>query len=318
MSNVVGKEACPECRKAGGDNSGDNLARYDDGGAYCFACGYNERGEGEQHTAAAPSSPKKAGKLVDYEYRSLIKRGIDEDTCKKFRYGIGEMRGVTVHVANYTDSEGKVVAQKIRDAKKNFMFAGEPKKAQLFGQHLWREGGKMLVITEGEIDALSVSQLQQNKWPVVSVPNGAQGAAKTIAQQSEWLESYEKVIFMFDMDEPGREAARECAALLSPGKAFIASLPLKDANECLMKGKGAAVISAIWDAKAYRPDGVISISEVADKAAQDIEVGRAWPWQSLTDRTYGRRYGELYGFGGGTGCGKSNRDRERTRRPHHA
>ncbi len=302
MANAVGKEACPACRENGADDKGDNLARYDDGGAYCFACGHTEHASGDTTTVA---QPRKASKLLDFEYRALPKRGIDDETCKHFKYGVGEMRGVTVQIANYCDKDGKVIAQKVRDAKKNFMFAGNPKKAQLFGQHLWRDGGKMVVITEGEIDALTVSQLQQNKWPVVSVPTGAQGAAKAIAKEIEWLESYEKVIFMFDMDTPGRDAARECAAMLSPGKAYIAQLPLKDANECLLAGKGKAVIASMWDAKPYRPDGVISISEVADKACQDIEQGRPWPWDALTERTYGRRYGELYGFGGGTGCGKS-------------
>jgi twinkle protein len=304
VANAVGKEPCPKCRENGGDNDGDNLARYDDGGAYCFSCGHSENAEGSNVKAAAAPA-RKGMTLIPNDCRPLLKRGIDEETCKHFNYGIGELKGVTVQVANYYDRDGNVVAQKIRDAKKNFMFAGSPKAATLFGQQKWRDGGKMVVITEGEIDALTVSQLQQNKWPVVSVPNGAQGAAKSIAKEIEWLESYDKVIFMFDMDKPGRDAASECAALLSPGKAFIAQLPLKDANACLMEGKGKAVISAMWDAKAYRPDGVISISEVADKAAQDIEVGRAWPWEALTDRTYGRRYGELYGFGGGTGCGKS-------------
>lgn len=304
MGNAVAKEPCPKCRENGGDDSGDNLARYDDGGAYCFACGHTEHAEGS--TSAAPrSAPSKAKSLVEFEIRPLLKRKINEETCKHFKYGIGEVKGVPVHVANYCDSNGKVVAQKIRDAKKNFMFAGEPKKAELFGQHLWRDGGRMVVITEGEIDALTVSMLQNNKWPVVSVPNGAQGAAKSVAKASEWLESFDKVIFMFDMDEPGRTAASECAAMLSPGKAFIASLPLKDANECMLQGKGKDVIDAMWNAKAYRPDGVIDISDVTDKACQDIEVGRPWPWASLTERTYGRRIGELYGFGGGTGCGKS-------------
>jgi twinkle protein len=303
MADVASKEACPACREKGADNSGDNLARYSDGGAYCFACGYSERPEGQPSAAPAPSKAKKL--FGDLEYRALTKRGISKETCQHFKYAIGEMNGVKVQVAQYMDENGKVVAQKIRDAKKNFMFAGEPKKATLFGQQLWRDGGKMLVVTEGEIDALSVSQLQQNKWPVVSVPNGAQGAAKTIAKEIEWLESFDKVIFMFDMDDPGKAAARECAAVLSPGKAYIASLPLKDANACLTNGQGKAVIDGIWGAKAYRPDGVIDIVEVADKACQDIEVGRPWPWQSLTERTYGRRTGELYGFGGGTGCGKS-------------
>jgi len=242
--------------------------------------------------------------LGNLEYRALSKRGIRKETCSHFSYAIGtSSAGKTVQVAS-NERDGKV-AQKIRDAKKKFAVMGDKKAMGLFGQHLWRDGGKKVVITEGEIDAMTVSQLQQNKWPVVSVPNGAQGAAKSVAEAIEWLESYDQVIFMFDQDDPGKAAAKECAAILSPGKSYIARLPMKDANECLLAGRGKDIISAMWDAKAYRPDGVIDIDSVADKACMDIERGNDWPWPTLTDKTYGRRRGKLYGFGGGTGCGKS-------------
>ena len=241
--------------------------------------------------------------ITNLEYRPLLKRKINEETCRHFGYAIGQYKGKTVHVAQYQRGEYK--AQKIRDSKKNFKFLGDKKGVGLFGQHLWRDGGKKVCITEGEIDALSLSMLQNNKWPVVSVPNGAQGAAKTIGQEIEWLESFDQVIFMFDMDKPGQEAARECAAILSPGKAFIARLPMKDANLCLMKGMGKELLDSMWGAKAYRPDGVIDIESLIDAASSDVVVGLDWPWETLTRKTYGRRRAELYGFGGGTGCGKS-------------
>lgn len=305
MSDVTGREPCPDCREQGDDSSGDNLARYADGGAHCFACGYHEHPDGKPSKPVSSGKAKPGRTLIDFEYRPLLKRKIDEETCKKFGYGIGEMSGKTVQVANYRDKNGQVVAQKIRDASKNFTITGEAKRMGLFGEWLWAGGGKMIVVTEGEIDALTVSMLQQNKWPVVSVPNGAQSAARAVANSIEFLEGFQKVIFMFDMDEPGRKAAGDCASVLSPGKAYIASLPLKDANECLLQGRGRDVIEAMWNAKPYRPDGVIGVEEVEALALQDIEQGRDWPWASLTERTYGRRRGELYGFGGGTGCGKS-------------
>ena len=302
MGDVVDREQCPDCAQAGGDSSEDNLARYADGGAHCHACGYHEFGD--ESDRPVRKQHKASSGLIDFEPARLPARGIDEATCKKFGYGYGTYNGSKVQVATYYQ-DGRPVAQKLRDKDKRFVITGDAKKMGLFGEQLWKPGGKMLVITEGEIDALTVSQLQQNKWPVVSVPNGAQSAAKAVANSIEFVNSFDKVIFMYDMDEPGREAAKACAGIVSPGKAFIASLPLKDANECLLEGKGKQVIDAMWNAKPYRPDGIVDITEVADKAAEDIEVGRAWPWQSLTDRTYGRRYGELYGFGGGTGCGKS-------------
>ena len=301
MAEFVGHENCPAC------GSKDNLARYSDGSAHCFGCkDYNEMGSESMNAdvTRSPSKPTKSkGKVEDLEYRRLAKRGISEETCRHFGYKIGTIRGKTVQVAEYR--KGKKLGQKCRDSNKKFTWLGDTKDMGLFGQHLWRDGGKKVVVTEGEIDAMTLSQLQQNKWPVVSVPNGAQGAAKDCAKEIEWLESFEQVIFMFDMDEAGIDGAKAAAEMLSPGKAYIARLPLKDPNEMLLAGRGKDLISAMWDAKAYRPDGVIDIADVGAEAAADIEVGLPWPWDTLTDKTYGRRRGELYGFGGGTGCGKS-------------
>ena len=42
---------------------------------------------------------------------------------------------------------------------------------------------------------------------------------------------------MFDMDEHGQEAVKAISGILPPHKLRIASLPLKDPNECLVNGK---------------------------------------------------------------------------------
>lgn len=300
-ADFVRHEPCPSCK------SSNNLARYSDGHGFCFGCKHYEHGDGTASTHTNKKEKRLASLINGGEYRDLTKRHISEETCKHWSYQCGKHNDRPVQIANYFDADGAVIAQKIRSANKEFTFVGEPKKAlPLYGQWLWRDSGKMIVITEGEIDALSVSHLQGNKWPVVSVPNGAAGAAKSVSKAIEWLEKFEKVVFMFDMDEPGREAAKECALLLSPGKAFIASLPLKDANECLVNGKGAAVIDAIWSAKAFRPDGLISIDEIIELAQKPVEIGLPWCFPTLTELTYGRRMGEIYGFGAGTGVGKTD------------
>jgi len=244
--------------------------------------------------------------LIHGEFKALPKRNLSEETCRHWGYRVGEYNGKPVQIATYCDDEGTPIAQKLRFPDKDFKFIGEPKKVGLYGQHLWRDGGKKVVITEGEIDALSVSQLQSNKWPVVSVPNGAQGAAKSVAKCIEWLHKFEQVIFLFDDDEPGREAAKECAALLEPGKAFIGRIAgFKDANAALQAHEGAKVIDAIWGAKAYRPDGVTDVASLVEEACAPLAVGLPYPWPSLNEKTYGVRYKELIGIGGGTGVGKT-------------
>ena len=243
--------------------------------------------------------------LITGSYQDLIKRGIKEETCRQFGYQVGEHQGLKVQIAPYYSADGEMVAQKIRGADKTFKILGDISSAQLFGARLWGSG-KKIVITEGEIDCLSVSQVQNGKWPVVSVPNGAQGAAKAIKKNLEYFEKFEEVILMFDMDEPGEKAAKDCAALFPVGKAKIATLPMKDPNELLQAGKGDQIVQAIWQAKAFRPDGLVGVADLMEELNKDVEQGLPWFLPSLTKLTFGRRHGEIYGLGAGTGIGKTD------------
>jgi twinkle protein len=233
-------------------------------------------------------------------------RKLTEETCRKWGYTVGELSGKKVQIANYRNTAGQIVGQKVRFPNKDFLFLGDIKEAGLYGQHLWRNGGRKVVITEGEIDALSVSQAQDNKWPVVSVPNGARGAKKAIQRELRWLEEFEEVVLMFDEDEEGRAAAQECAGLFRPGKCKLARLPMKDANELLKSGKTDEIINAIWGAKSWRPDGVKTIADIRDKVLIPPEQGFPWFIDELTTLTFGRRLGEIYAFGAGTGIGKTD------------
>ena len=293
------KEPCPKC------GSTNNLARWEDGHASCFTpgCGYYEKAEGD-----APAAPKKPLSFtpVSGECLFLEARKIGEETCRKFNYQVGTYAGKPCQIANYYTREGELVAQKIRFADKTFTINGNGSNMPLFGMHLWRDGGKMIVITEGEIDALSVSQVQGNKWPVVSIPNGSKAAAKALKQHLEWLEKYETVVLMFDNDEPGREAAMECAQLFTPGKCKIATLPRKDANEHLKHGEAQEIISAMWGAKEYRPDGIVTVEDLRGELMKPVAWGRPWVYETLTKETYGRRDGEIYFIGAGTGVGKTD------------
>ena len=244
--------------------------------------------------------------LITGEYQDLIKRGIREETCRFFGYQVGTFKDSKVQIAPYYSPSGEMVAQKIRFPDKDFTVLGNLKESTgFFGSRHWG-GGKKIVITEGEIDCMTVSQMQSNKWPVISVPNGAAGAAKAIKSNLEYFDSFEEVILMFDMDEPGVKAAQECAALFPVGKAKIASLSMKDPNELLQAGCGEQIVSAIWQAKAFRPDGLVGVSDLMDELNKDIEQGLPWFLPSLTKLTFGRRHGEIYGLGAGTGIGKTD------------
>lgn len=294
-STLIRHEACPHC------TSSDANALYSDGSHYCFSCQTYTKGDGSAETTA----PEVDRHFLRAEPQQLSKRGLTFDTCKHWRYGVAQYFGSPVQVASFTNLQGRVVAQKVRFPDKSFKIIGDMKEACLFGQSLWSDGGKQLVITEGELDALSVSQALP-KWPVVSIKNGVSGAKKDIQKQIEWIEKFKTVVFMFDQDEVGQKAAKECAELLTPGKAKIASLPCKDANEMLQTGLVKELGYAVWDAKPFRPDGLVHIEDLLDDISKPVEKGLPWFIQSLTDITYGRRECELYAFGAGTGIGKTD------------
>lgn len=287
-------DPCPAC------GSSDALSVYDNG-TYCWSCKKTTK-ETSTEVPHRVSNNARGQLLTDLNFEPLVKRKLTEETCRF--WGYGTLPGK--QVAQYRDESGEIVAQKIRTPDKDFYWVGNHKDIQLFGRHLWRDAGKMLVITEGEIDAMSVSQIQSHKWPVVSVAHGATGSEKEIKRCIEWLERFEKVIFMFDQDEPGRTGAAALAELLSPGKAYIASLPLKDANDMLKAGRGEEVISAIWGAKQFRPDGVLCGAELFDRVTdQSTFESVPYPWECLNRLTRGIRKGEMVTVAAGTGVGKS-------------
>ncbi len=301
-SEFIQHEPCPSC------GSSDNLARYSDGHGFCFGCNHYEPADGD---GIAPATITPRTGLIHGEYKELSKRGINEKTVRKFGYTVGTFNGVPVHIAPFHDEKGIICAQHIRFQNKDFIWLGEPKQAGLWGQQLWRDTGKMVVITEGEIDAMSISQLQDNRWPVVSIRSGAAGAKKDIAKASAWLEGFESVVFAFDMDEVGRGAANECALLLSPGKAKVWNLPLKDANEMLVAGRTKELLDAIWGAKVYRPDGIVSAEDTWDiLMAEEPNSNVAYPWAGLQEKLHGMRLGEIVTICAGSGIGKSQVCRE--------
>ncbi|WAT31160.1 toprim domain-containing protein [Pseudomonas sp. GXZC] len=198
------------------------------------------------------------------------------------------------------------MGQKIRDEDKNFSSTGKHGVDCLFGKHLW-SGGRKIVVTEGEIDCLSVAQLQGGKYPVVSIPTGAAAARKSCARNYEYFDTFDEIVLMFDMDEPGRKAAMEAAEVLPAGKVKIAVLPLKDANECIQQGQAKAVTDAIWNAAPFVPDGVVSAKSLKEriKNKQEIPQIPLMGPAEMRRKTKNARAGEVLMVTSGSGMGKS-------------
>jgi twinkle protein len=289
------------CDKCGSE---DNAAEYDDGSTYCFGCEHYTKGEGEQE-ARTRTKKKRPLDLIEGEVQDLPSRRITEETCQKFGYARGEHKGKPCQIAPYYDADGNLVAQKIRFADKSFKVLGSLDTALPFGSKCWQKTGKRIVVTEGEIDALSMSQVQGNQWPVVSIACGAGGQIKKyIAQHREYLCGFDTVVIMFDSDEPGRKAAKLAAAIIG-SRAQIATLPLKDPNEMLVDGRVKELIDAMWRAEPYRPDGIVALEDLHDRAKEKPRWGLSWPWPALDAITYGIHQPYVYAVGAAVGSGKT-------------
>lgn len=310
MSQFIRHEPCPAC------GSSDALARYANGTATCFSCRKWFAADGAM-SAEAPTATSAAAEgfqvskdfVTDGVFMALPGRGVTRETCEFWGYRVVDDDDEVYHVASYRNASGKLTNQKLRRKGKNFTMIGGG-NAPLYGMWLWGKG-KSITITEGEIDALSVSQAFQNRFAVVSLPNGAQSAAKDIGKHLDYLDQFERVVLMLDQDEHGQKATEEVAALLPPGKAYVAVLPGKDANEVLVEKGEGVIVKAFWEAKPWRPDGIVSGEDfTVEGLKQASPPGYTLPWPKLEEALYGLRKGEITLLTAGSGIGKSSLARE--------
>lgn len=307
--------------------SSDANSLFSDGHQFCFACppetAYKhadgqDRGQGEYTKKERAEGTIGMGESQG-AYMALPKRFIQEAICRLYGYWVGKTwtpasgKVVPVQVANYYDAGGNLVSQKVREANKEFCTKGDHAKDALFGRHLWN-GGRKIVVTEGEIDCLTVAQLQGGKYPVVSIGHGSKAAKKTCASNYEYFDQFDEIILMFDMDEPGRLASQEAAEVLPPGKVKIATLPFKDPNECVAQGQGKAVLDAMWNAAPFVPDGVVSAKSLKARIKEKKAVTSmplVAPFE-LCEMTKNIREGEVILVTSGSGSGKSTFVRQNT------
>lgn len=304
---------CPKC------DSSDAYAIADNGWGKCFSCdsnvphaleGLSEAAEEDYivtntyvapNTQKAPVEPYRASQGV--VYKAIVDRNISVNVAERF--GVG-YKGDDL-VFPYGD-----VAAKIRKkGEKNFTIRGQWSESKgLFGQERFSAGGKIVIVTEGEIDALSVFQMMDSRYPVVSVRNGAQAALKDCKDNYEFLDSFDSVYLCFDNDTAGLDATAKVAELFIK-KAKIVKLPngIKDANDMLKEGRKTEFSVALWRAEQFSPAGVVRLSQMWDDFAnEDSGVKIPFPdaWVGLNDMMKGgTERGEVTVIGALTSIGKS-------------
>ena len=316
MAQVIKKIRCPSCASKGEDNTGDNMAVHDDGSQHCFKCSHHihpPKGHNSTQVVQIDKPRPSEDLLPPGDYRPLVKHGITQDTCEKFGVFVTNYEGYfgrdyfngPVSVFSYY-RHGKIVKQKIKTLDKQMKWLGSGETdPYLF--HANSSKGKKLVITEGEQDALAVAQtIGDGPWDVTSLPGGTNTVSKFIEQNYDMIVAYETIILSFDMDSAGRQAVVDFKSEIKEfGKVLDVKLSEKDACDMLVNNKANDLKWAILTAKPEKPKSSTSVSELMDKVLEAPAIGKEWPWQFMTDITFGRRTKELYVIAGDSAVGKT-------------
>lgn len=289
MTVVIRKEQCPECAENGRDNSRDNLVVYSDGGVHCYSCGYHKASLEYKMKTGFIKEPYEVIQMAgdfNLEMWGKLKestttktkgyRGFTEDTCIKFgvRQAFDEKSGEVTH-QYYPITKGyELSGVKWRDANKKFYNRGEAgSDCDLFGQAVFKgTTSKNVILASGEADTLAIHQMlskytRSKEWedtPVVCSITG-EGGYRQYQNQYEWLNKFDKIIVCPDQDEAGQTHLHKLIQVLPRDKIFVIDLPVKDANDMLIKGKEKDFVSFYFKAKSYTPSGIIG-SDVLEQA----------------------------------------------------
>lgn len=240
-----------------------------------------------------------------------------------FSYEYLPWRGVTADSFRFygcktkIDNEGKPVevgfrypneSYKVRNlSEKNFYTKGEINKAGLFGRDKFTAGSNTtLIITEGELDAISLWQVVRT--PVVSV-HSASSAGTDVGVDRSWCNSFSRIVLAFDGDEAGREGAAKVASLFDYNKVYSVSFPggnRKDANDYVRAGEADELASLVKNARRYNPEWIVSDLPAFKKIIHEQpQEGVPYPFPTLNYMTYGIRPGESVLITAQEGVGKT-------------
>lgn len=136
--------------------------------------------------------------------------------------------------------------------------------------------GDYVVITEGEIDCLSI--YQSGIKTVISVPNGAgTGNLKLdyLDNCFDWFLGKKKIVLMTDNDPAGMRLRDELARRLGYERCYKVVYPngCKDANDILLKYGDKVVIDTINSAVEFPIEGIISMPEMHEDVLSYYDNG---------------------------------------------
>jgi len=251
-----------------------------------------------------------AGPVFDYLAKE---RGISAATLHRYkiRQAVGHAGPECVFPIT-SPEDGKLDMVKFLAVKrgpdgKKIIRASKDSKPRLFGWAAIPPSARSIVITEGEIDALTVAD-----WghPALSVPSGVENL-DWIEHDFEALARFERIYVHTDADEPGHKCAEKIASRLGRARCFrIVLTGFKDANEAHVSGRfvGPDYDDAMALARTLDPAELRNAGDYGDVLWEELHpsspdtLGTETPW----DMPWRIRPGEVTVWTGWNGHGKSH------------
>jgi twinkle protein len=246
---------------------------------------------------ARPKPIQATGETTPGVIAYLGSRKISEDVCR--RYNIFQAKKWFRKSQRELDAVGfpyqeggNVYAVKYRPLKEKD-FTQEGAACTFFGIEQVENDGSALIITEGEIDALSAVEgyhQQGIKANAVSVPSGAPLEVKSedfnpqedrkyryVWNAAEMLDDWSKIILAVDDDPQGEALAEELARRIGKDKCWKVEYPegCKDLNDVLVKYDGSAVVDVLESATPWPVAGLYDATHYEAKVMDMYHNGLA-------------------------------------------
>lgn len=195
----------------------------------------------------------------------MKKRGISEDICRKYKLTSTPEGNI---VFPFLDDKGQLIFIKYRNPKpkegQSKEYTEKGCKPILFGMAQCNTDNKTLIITEGQIDSLSVAEAGIDN--AVSVPTGAKGFT-WVPHCWDWMQQFDKIIIFGDHENGYITLYNDLVSRLDDKVWHVREedyKDCKDANEILQKYGAEQIRLCIANAEQKPIDKALDITMIED------------------------------------------------------
>ena len=212
----------------------------------------------------------------DLAIEYMKSRGISETVCREYEItSKDKQQGVIVFPFRNEDGELKFIKYRNTEFKKGITKGAKEWCESdcmpiLFGMNKC-EDFNQLIITEGQIDSLSV--IQSGFKNAVSVPTGAQGST-WVPHCYDWVNKFDEIIIFGDCEKGKITLVEMIQSRFSNKKIRVVRIEdyhgYKDANEILQNIGASGITNAINNAQTILSEQVIDMASVEYKNFDEI------------------------------------------------